>query len=282
VNCDFNKENILFVYGTLLRGLPRSHLLEDRPFLWPAILHQADLYDLGGYPGVKDGSGIVVGELLRVDDRKIKSLDTVEGYVPEDDHKSLFIRMEKQVRVLADGRSVMAFCYIYNRNVGRETIISQGDYRRFLIERKEDLLWIAAYGSNLDKKQLAQRVGELGAWKTGVIPGYRLVFNKKSQKGPVVYANISYVGGEEKCPAVAYRLTRKQAERLDTFEGGYIRMCLPFAAGTGETFYIQGYVALPEWLTEGRSPEPGYLEHLETGYREYGLDTNFLVRALAG
>ena len=94
------------------------------------------------------------------------------------------------MRMLADGRPVTAFCYYYNHDVSDGHIISHGDYRRFMIEKNEELLWVAAYGSNLDSNRLKDRVGDLGEGMKGSILGYRLVFNKKQLNGSEVYANI--------------------------------------------------------------------------------------------
>lgn len=274
-------ESFLFVYGTFLRGLSRSKFLDGCPFLGPAILQQADLYDLGAYPGIGEGWGNVVGEMYRIDEKKLSSLDAVEGYFPGDESKSLFVRRTTKVRMLADGQTVNAFCYYNNERFGDAHQIFHGDYRRFLIERDESFLWIAAYGSNLDKSRLRDRVGDLKGWTTGVLPGYRMVFNKKQKGGPASFANIAYRGEGESCPSVAYRLTPEQAEELDTFEGGYTRMSLPFRPDDGEAFIVQGYVALPDWLTENRYPEAWYIQHLQIGYQEHGLDAGYLDRALA-
>jgi gamma-glutamylcyclotransferase (GGCT)/AIG2-like uncharacterized protein YtfP len=275
------KDEYVFVYGTLMKGLPRSHLLEDCAFYGPAIGMQSELYNLGPYPGIIDGSGIVVGELYQVDKLKLRSLDAVEGYIPGQEPKSLFTRKATTVRLLADGGLLKAVCYYYNRDVGSGHVIPHGDYRRFLLENNETHPWVAAYGSNLDTDRLKSRVGDLNGWTNGSLPGYRLVFNKRQKGGPEVYANIAYRGEGESCPAVAYRLTSDQAKELDKNERGYVRMSLPFNSDEGEAFFVQGYVALPDWLTGNRSPEARYIQHLQIGYREHGLDAGYLDRALA-
>jgi gamma-glutamylcyclotransferase (GGCT)/AIG2-like uncharacterized protein YtfP len=277
---DLTKDGFLFVCGTLMKGLLRSHLLGDYTFHGPAVIDQTDLYDLGAYPGIRNGSGIVVGELNQIEEKDLSILDSVEGYIPEDKPKSLFTRKATTVTMLADGRTVDAFCYYYNRDIGGAHQISHGDYRRFLIEKNETLLWVAAYGSNLDSSRLEERVNDPGEWKKGSVPGFKLVFNKVSKKGSDVYANISYNGEGESCPAVVYKLTREQAEKLDSFELGYIRMSLPFNPHDGEAFFVQGYVALPDWLTGNRRPPAWYVKHLQNGYREHDLDLAYLARAL--
>jgi gamma-glutamylcyclotransferase (GGCT)/AIG2-like uncharacterized protein YtfP len=71
---------LLFVYGTLKRdGVRHSHLAGSR-FAGPATtLPRYALYDLGLYPGMKHGDGVVCGEVYEVDLSLIPHLDAVEG-----------------------------------------------------------------------------------------------------------------------------------------------------------------------------------------------------------
>jgi gamma-glutamylcyclotransferase (GGCT)/AIG2-like uncharacterized protein YtfP len=71
---------LLFVYGTLKRdGVRHPHLAGSR-FVGPAAtLPRYALYDLGAYPGMKHGDGVVSGELFEVDRGRIPQLDAVEG-----------------------------------------------------------------------------------------------------------------------------------------------------------------------------------------------------------
>ena len=70
---------LLFVYGSLLKGLRLHFHLEDARFIGDAFLNNAKLYDLGSYPAlVLEGDGIVYGELYAVDRLILGNLDFVE------------------------------------------------------------------------------------------------------------------------------------------------------------------------------------------------------------
>ena len=51
---------IIFVYGTLLKGLERESVLTNSGYMGPAMI-QAELFDLGYYPGTKEGKGRKTG-----------------------------------------------------------------------------------------------------------------------------------------------------------------------------------------------------------------------------
>ena len=59
---------LFFVYGTLLSGLERSYVLDDSTFIGAAVAGGVCLYNLGDYPGIKNGNSTVRGELYDVDD----------------------------------------------------------------------------------------------------------------------------------------------------------------------------------------------------------------------
>ena len=72
----------LFVYGTLMRGGCRHHLLAGQRLLGEASTRPGyALYHLGDYPGMvacPDG-GVVWGELYAVEQRLLPRLDQEEG-----------------------------------------------------------------------------------------------------------------------------------------------------------------------------------------------------------
>jgi len=45
-----------FVYGTLLKGLKRDRVLSQSVFLGCGMI-KGELYDLGCFPGLKEGAG---------------------------------------------------------------------------------------------------------------------------------------------------------------------------------------------------------------------------------
>ena len=91
---------LLFVYGSLKRGLGNHHQLAGAVFAGEAWLEGVDLHDLGPFPMAIAGSGRVHGELYRLDPRHLIQLDRFEG-APR--------LYERQRRTLPDGRSVWIY-----------------------------------------------------------------------------------------------------------------------------------------------------------------------------
>ena len=114
--------DLLFVYGTLMRGFTLHRLLEGRAEYLGAGTVNARLLDLGSYPAaVRDAHGVVTGEVHRVSEPWLWTvLDSAEG--------AQYHREEATVRV-ADGREVQAFIYWYVGPLDRGVPIPGGDYR---------------------------------------------------------------------------------------------------------------------------------------------------------
>lgn len=114
--------DLLFVYGTLMRGFALHHLLEGRTVYRGAGTVRARLVDLGAYPGAaRDPLARVRGEVYRIAEPAVlAALDSVEG--PQ------YHREETRVR-MADGPEVTAFVYWYTGPLDRGVPIPGGDYR---------------------------------------------------------------------------------------------------------------------------------------------------------
>jgi gamma-glutamylcyclotransferase (GGCT)/AIG2-like uncharacterized protein YtfP len=118
--------DLLFVYGTLRQGLARgeaSVLVHDLESIGAATVRGL-LYDLGSYPGMVVGDGVVHGDLLRVTDpARLTALDAYEecgGSAP------LFQRTVTTAH--RQGGSVTAWVYLYARPIADGTRIEHGDY----------------------------------------------------------------------------------------------------------------------------------------------------------
>jgi gamma-glutamylcyclotransferase (GGCT)/AIG2-like uncharacterized protein YtfP len=57
-----------------------------------AATTQGWLYDLGGYPGLVAGNGIVYGQICEVDDARLPGIDAFEDFDPDDPADSLYVR----------------------------------------------------------------------------------------------------------------------------------------------------------------------------------------------
>ncbi|MBF0226054.1 MAG: gamma-glutamylcyclotransferase [Desulfobacterales bacterium] len=263
---------LIFVYGTLLKGMERAYMLKQSKFKGPAIA-KGNLYDLGDYPGIKDGENIIIGELYEINDETLSKLDVVEDYNEDDINSSLFVRKKINACEFSEGRMVEVFAYYYNHEVDDRKFIAHGDYRRYLLEKEGNDQFVIAYGSNMSSKRLSDRVGKLDEYKKGYIEGFKLVFNKKSDDKNTSYANIKYTG-KDKCPCIAWKLSRAQVETLDGFEevpSHYLRITVPMQEQNGRELIAQVYIASPDSIAERIQPEEWYLKHIQDGYKENGF-----------
>lgn len=96
---------LVFVYGTLKRGLANHKLLLTARFEGEAMMEGIRLYDLGPYPMAIHRPGLVHGEVYRVDAPVLANLDRLEG-VPR--------LYRREQRALADGRQ--AWVYLGNEH----------------------------------------------------------------------------------------------------------------------------------------------------------------------
>lgn len=131
---------LLFVYGTLMKGLRDDWQEEVGAHLIGRGKISAKLYNLGDYPGAVNARNSrfdVDGELYQLDDptQATKILDRYEEFLPSDPRNSLFIRKELSVR-MEDGALKTAWVYLYNRPVNEANRIPSGNFRnRILAER---------------------------------------------------------------------------------------------------------------------------------------------------
>lgn len=272
----------LFVYGTLLRGLSRAQVLGGARFLGPGLV-EGQLFDLGQYPGLRPGRGLVVGEVWQVDRLTLQRIDGIEDFDRRDPSASLYRRIGIQIRAFS-GALLEACTYLYNRNPPIDARIAHGDYRRHLLERRPGLQPMVAYGSNLRLSRLEERVGPVGRRRPGRFPGFRLSLEKRAAGGPQVVANLRFTG-QDLCPGALHRVTPAQLETMDRFEGTpdhYLRVVLPFQPdGARGLRLAQTWIAHPDRVTTGLPVAPEYLAHLRAGYQEFGWAQAPIDHALA-
>jgi gamma-glutamylcyclotransferase (GGCT)/AIG2-like uncharacterized protein YtfP len=114
--------DLLFTYGTLMRGFRLHRLLQDdAAFVGPGRV-AARLVDLGSYPAaVPSADGVVHGEVYRLMRPDLwRTLDSAEG--PQYHRDEVAVRM-------VEGGQVTAFIYWYRGPLDRGVPIPGGDYR---------------------------------------------------------------------------------------------------------------------------------------------------------
>lgn len=102
-------KDIIFVYGTLMKGHCNDHYLRELKYLGIGRLTGYEMYHVSAYPGiVENGTGYVIGELYEIDEKTLKVLDIIEG------EGQLFIR--KKLGVTLDNKVVDAYVYVWNKS----------------------------------------------------------------------------------------------------------------------------------------------------------------------
>lgn len=125
--------DLFFFYGLLKQGAVGSpdhiDLQGGGEFLRPAFVRGV-LYDLGTYPGLRDGEGQVSGLLYRLNDVSlVPLLDEFEDVVPADIKASLYVRTLKPVLDKSGNpMGETAWVYEYNQPVRDFPRIEDGNW----------------------------------------------------------------------------------------------------------------------------------------------------------
>ncbi len=101
----------LFVYGTLMPRQPNYRQIEDHACAAQPGTIEGLLVDLGAFPALIPGHGIVKGVVLRMNREALEITDRIEGYHPDRD-RCLYLREEVVVR-FEDGQEAVAWTYFF-------------------------------------------------------------------------------------------------------------------------------------------------------------------------
>ena len=134
----------------------------------------------------------------------------------------------------------------------------------------------AAYGSNLNIRQMAYRCPGAKLIGAGVIPGYKLQF--KGQRNGA-FATISPKEGAE-VPVAVWSITQRDELSLDRYEGfpsHYFKQDVPVRMD-GRELSVMAYIM--DLRMDFGVPTPWYYETVAEGYQDCGLDESYLKNAL--
>lgn len=119
---DMKVGDLIFVYGTLRRGLHNHRVMgDDCTFLDYATCPDVRIYDINGYfPGVQYAPGYqVLGELFQIEDESvIERLDRLEGHPRH---------YRREIMPTSGGP---AWIYIYQFPVRENQAIPSGDWKK--------------------------------------------------------------------------------------------------------------------------------------------------------
>ncbi len=136
----------------------------------------------------------------------------------------------------------------------------------------EDFLLYFAYGSNMDKKRLYDRIGSAFKWDVGMVSGRRLSFNKLGLDGTGKANLVDHEG--ETAYGVIYQVSESDLIKLDRFEVGYVRKTLEIQSYNNG--YVQAISYLANILPDFISPNKDYMNHIIQGAEEHGLKQNYI------
>lgn len=131
------------------------------------------------------------------------------------------------------------------------------------------LMW--AYGSNLNKAQMAHRCPAARSLGARWLPNARLVFRSVAD---VVY------DASERCPGGLWRITPEDEIALDAYEGvsgGLYEKQHLLVRWKGKPEKMLIYTMLSDAIAP---PGEGYLNVIAQGYRDFGLPLDYLDRAV--
>ena len=123
------EQHLVFVYGTLLRGLSNHTLLAQARFLGEAWTKNSYALYLDTFPKVirDEPVSTIAGELYLVDGTTLALLDDLE------DHPFMYRREQVSV-IMDDGEEVLAWIYFHPEPGGY--LIEEGDLLGWLEERE--------------------------------------------------------------------------------------------------------------------------------------------------
>ncbi|MFB6271617.1 MAG: gamma-glutamylcyclotransferase [Salinibacter sp.] len=123
--------SVLVTYGTLMRsfgGIGRLGVADRISFV-ETCRFVGVLYDLGRFPGAVSGEGTVRGELFRLHDPQVWTvLDRYEGYDPDREDDSLFVR--RQIDLISPPDRT-AWVYWFNGDPTGRPRVDSGDWAAY-------------------------------------------------------------------------------------------------------------------------------------------------------
>ena len=132
-----------------------------------------------------------------------------------------------------------------------------------------------AYGSNLNHKQMAARCKDSSYIKKYNLKGFNLCFSHKTEQSKYGHANV-VKNKSLKVPGAIWDISKEDENELDVYEGvdyNYYQKKYFKINGKKVLIYIQK-------IYFKKKPNSTYLHTIIQGYRDCGLDLNYLKRRI--
>ena len=136
---------------------------------------------------------------------------------------------------------------------------------------------VFAFGSNMCSGRFrAYGVSPEGAGRPAMLPGHRLLFNKKSTDDKSGKANVAAHAGSDVW-GVLYTIPDTDLDKLDRGEGGYKRVRLTVRPPNGGNIDAWVYVAKKPTDDPELRPYTWYKRFLIEGAREHSLPDDYIA-----
>ncbi len=135
-----------------------------------------------------------------------------------------------------------------------------------------------AYGSNLSRRRLENRLSSVSFICLGSLPAHRLLFHKKSQDGSAKCDAQSTGNTDDWVFGVIYEFDEGEKPLLDRIEErgyGYQEKAVTVHTAEGATIEAMAYVALQ--IDSSLKPYHWYKEHVLIGAREHHLPPAYIL-----
>ena len=132
-------------------------------------------------------------------------------------------------------------------------------------------MYYFTYASNLNKKQIQERLPDSIPKFTAILPNHKLVFAGWSRQWRGGVASIKPFTGEKVRGAI-YEISDSDVKRLDKYEecpGNYNRLNVTVFNEDNQPIPATTYVKSGRF--EETKPSPGYLAVIQQGYRDWRL-----------
>lgn len=132
-------------------------------------------------------------------------------------------------------------------------------------------MYYFAYGSNLDRKQMAERCSGSKPKFSVVLPNYKLIFTGWSRKWKGGTASIKPFKGE-KVMGVVYEVSESDLRKLDIYEdypATYDHLNVIVWTDDGDSMEAVTYIKKEQ--SPETKPSSEYLATIRQGYREWDI-----------
>lgn len=133
-------------------------------------------------------------------------------------------------------------------------------------------MYYFAYGSNLNRKQMAERCPGSKPRFSVVLPNYKLIFTGWSRQWKGGTASVKPFKGERVAGAV-YEISENDLKKLDRYEDyptTYDRLKVVVWTDEGDSMEAVTYIKKEQ--SPETKPSPEYLAAIRQGYREWDIE----------